>query len=985
MLGRFSPVIFGVTALYTLFIVLLIIPTSEGRDIHVDKDDADPTVQLGTAEFPYDSIQEAVQVAMENDIIYMHASDEIYEEKISLSNSDSLTIIGDSVDDVTVRAQPEESVGISITTSGNVIEGLTIMSDIGTEYGIRMNAQNNEFHHCRFLGFDTGIQDEGSGIENSYHHLFFKDCSIGIVLYRVRRCSVYENTFTNCNYTMRVYGEEAEEYDHFIAENNTMDGKPTLYYRNLSHETVIFSEMNHSFLGFFDCDNLTIKKTTVTGLYDGLLIANCRDIEIFDSTFEDNVVGIHVTVSGNIFLHDVDAVGNLYYQIYFRNSDHIRIENIEMSDISLGIDLDHCTDSTLDTLDIASSETSLFLDHSTDIIIRNSDFSGSEGTGSIIWWCDRINFMNCRFSGFDWGIWVRFSHDFIINITESQITNCGIGIYAEESDFAIISSEFESNTQDIYLSEGTGGGTWYNSTALDTAIDRDKIGMDDNCSLLELHYLTVTVEDENSDPIGGAEVFIRSGIGSGGEVYTVYDTPLYGGEDPLTPLSGVIGPVPVGANRYTNGSMVSFVTWVNTSYGGEEEMLELFITGPTTEDISLSVMANRPPEVQITTPNNGTKVSGAITISGTATDPNGDDTIEFVEVRIDEGSWKKAVGTMDWEFELDTTAFSDGTHTVSARAYDGELHSPVATIDITLANDENLHEPVVVITSPGDGDEVSGVVIITGTASDDDGDGTIHRVEVSIDDGAWEEADGTDEWEYRFDSTILSEGSHTVSVRAFDGTHTSDIQIITLEVNNHGGENTPPEILNVSLSSPSVRAGNVLTISGAIRDLDGEDDIPTTGVTITLSDNTNRTLVTFTWPTIVITEATEENTLLFNLTLETPTDWEGTYHLWLSVEDAGGEHVERSLQFTVEKKSDDSDDQVFDWVEDDVLFFGIIPALIIIPLALLIAFVTMRKRKQETEGEGEGGEGGICPTCGTRAEYVEEYDSSYCWNCEEYL
>ncbi len=63
--------------------------------------------------------------------------------------------------------------------------------------------------------------------------------------------------------------------------------------------------------------------------------------------------------------------------------------------------------------------------------------------------------------------------------------------------------------------------------------------------------------------------------------------------------------------------------------------------------------------------------------------------------------------------------------------------------------------------------DLSGTVIVEGEASDLFG--SIKKVEVRIDDGPWIEADGTNAWSFAFDSTTVSNGEHTIEVRAFDG------------------------------------------------------------------------------------------------------------------------------------------------------------------------------------------------------------------------
>jgi hypothetical protein len=101
---------------------------------------------------------------------------------------------------------------------------------------------------------------------------------------------------------------------------------------------------------------------------------------------------------------------------------------------------------------------------------------------------------------------------------------------------------------------------------------------------------------------------------------------------------------------------------------------------------------NDPPTVTITSIENKDKVSGKVTIFGDASDPQGDDTIEFVEVKIDEDDWVRAEGDVAWKYKLDTTEFSNGKHYIYARAYDGRDYSQEASLEIKIDNsdDSNL-------------------------------------------------------------------------------------------------------------------------------------------------------------------------------------------------------------------------------------------------------------------------------------------------------
>lgn len=129
--------------------------------------------------------------------------------------------------------------------------------------------------------------------------------------------------------------------------------------------------------------------------------------------------------------------------------------------------------------------------------------------------------------------------------------------------------------------------------------------------------------------------------------------------------------------------------------------------------------------------------------------------------------------------EFTTSELSVGEHTITFRVRDnlGDWSDEAERfLKIKL---ENLL-PTLEIISPSDFEDVSGVVVISGVAEDDDGD--IVRVEVRVDEGAWEEAQGTTAWSYSLNTSNLADGEHTISARAFDGEEYSDITAISIIV-----------------------------------------------------------------------------------------------------------------------------------------------------------------------------------------------------------
>jgi hypothetical protein len=223
--------------------------------------------------------------------------------------------------------------------------------------------------------------------------------------------------------------------------------------------------------------------------------------------------------------------------------------------------------------------------------------------------------------------------------------------------------------------------------------------------------------------------------------------------------------------------------WDTTSYSNGEH--EIYIrakdnSGDFSEIESITLIVNNggniPPKVTIISPSGGT-VSGTVTIFGSASDLDGDNTISYVEIKI-EGDWEPVNGITEWIYEWDTTELDDGDYTITARAYDGSEFSLEKSVEVKV---DNPHEPTLTITSEIP-EEATGTVKIQGTASDVDGE--VLKIEIQIDDGEWEEIPGTTSWNYELDTTKLSDGEHTIRIRALDDEGEYHEESFTINVNN---------------------------------------------------------------------------------------------------------------------------------------------------------------------------------------------------------
>ena len=97
---------------------------------------------------------------------------------------------------------------------------------------------------------------------------------------------------------------------------------------------------------------------------------------------------------------------------------------------------------------------------------------------------------------------------------------------------------------------------------------------------------------------------------------------------------------------------------------------------------------------------------------------------------------------------------------------------------------EKNNAPEVTIQYPIDKQMVSSIVMISGASSDLDSDKEIEKVEVKIDDNYWELAEGTTQWSYNWNTYLLGDGIYEIYARSYDGKSYSEIEKITVELDN---------------------------------------------------------------------------------------------------------------------------------------------------------------------------------------------------------
>ena len=121
-----------------------------------------------------------------------------------------------------------------------------------------------------------------------------------------------------------------------------------------------------------------------------------------------------------------------------------------------------------------------------------------------------------------------------------------------------------------------------------------------------------------------------------------------------------------------------------------------------------------------------------------------------------------------------TVNVTNGIDTVSGNAMFGGYELKFRTGTNTIAD---TTPPSVSIQSPTNDSVITGNLIISGTANDNV---ALQRIEVRLDNNAWQTATGTTSWSYALNSSNFLNGPHVLAVRAIDTSglsHTNSVNV----------------------------------------------------------------------------------------------------------------------------------------------------------------------------------------------------------------
>jgi hypothetical protein len=234
--------------------------------------------------------------------------------------------------------------------------------------------------------------------------------------------------------------------------------------------------------------------------------------------------------------------------------------------------------------------------------------------------------------------------------------------------------------------------------------------------------------------------------------------------------------------------------------------------------VTVSNVDSTPPTVSMSGPATNAVVRQSVTVSANATD---NIAVAGVQFYVDGNPLGAEDMTAPYSVSWNTTAIADGSHTLSAVAWDTSGNRSVAP-DPTVAVTVDNTAPTVSITAPTGGSTVSGTTAMTATASDNVG---VVSVQLQIDGANLGSAITATPYTVNWNTTTVGNGVHQLTAVAKDAAgNTTTSAVTTVTVNNSA--NDPSQVGQWSgvMSWPLVAMNMVLLDNGKVLMWDGGPD-----------------------------------------------------------------------------------------------------------------------------------------------------------------
>jgi len=213
------------------------------------------------------------------------------------------------------------------------------------------------------------------------------------------------------------------------------------------------------------------------------------------------------------------------------------------------------------------------------------------------------------------------------------------------------------------------------------------------------------------------------------------------------------------------------------------------------------------PSAEITSPLSGEAVSSTVTVSTEVDAPNGVDKVEFyIDDQLEYTDYNAS-----YEWNWDTTQYTETEHRITAKVHD--MFGLKTSMSITVFVDNTA--PTVSIKEPTPENIYYGIISVSVNATDNKEMGNVH---VKVDNSGWlvmTYDPAVLVWKYDLNTTILSDGQHTLMVLALDKASNPTTISTTLLT-----DNTPPT-LTIQAPQNGITVGLTLLVKVQASDFAG--------------------------------------------------------------------------------------------------------------------------------------------------------------------
>lgn len=498
--------------------------------------------------------------------------------------------------------------------------------------------------------------------------------------------------------------------------------------------------------------------------------------------------------------------------IYLNSNSNNTIISNTITNNTYGISLSLSTNNNITSNTITNSGNGIYLYNSKNNSIMSNAITSSSDVGIFLENSLNNNITSNTITNSSWsGIYLKSSSNNTMSFN-TVANNSQNGIYFYGSNNNITSNDIYGNKQyGLYLSSGVGNtakNNWWGDTSGPYHQTTNPSGKGDNIStsIDFVPWATSAFNAIASPPVSPSNQFAWIEILQACKTAycqdetIIIDTTIYRGNDMFCVVwEGAIHfyvfnnsyityreerniSIPCGNSSITTafnftlngtGNYLVLANLTGMSDVRDYKMLNISVyAGNQTQNIT-----NHPPIITGIAPNKTTvNTSEKIVISVTATDQDSD-TLTY--------NYTTTGGTINVTGALATwlAPTVNGTYMITVTVSDGR-NSTIGTIDITVVNGTlppvTNNPPTIVIISQFAG-KINGIIPITGTASDD---ASVQYVQLNIDNVSWITVNGTTSWLYSLDTAKLTDGKHTIKVRAYDGVRFSSEKSLEIDVKN---------------------------------------------------------------------------------------------------------------------------------------------------------------------------------------------------------